>query len=178
MLTHRLFAETEPGESLESLSLLCDLALFPFGTDSTALGISLVVIWSGSLSSILGEPAISPRRCGGRKRGKAVGPESVSLVMETRGFFVPTNGLYRVTHALRVSLERLLASEVGCLDVRGDQGLPSSPAQKPIELASRGSQAPKLRVSMGGKRPRTELEPARPLKVGISQPLKSLQDCY
>ena len=35
----------------------------------------------------------------------------------------------------------LLASEAGCLDVRGDKGLPSSPAHKPIELASRGSQA-------------------------------------
>lgn len=68
VLTHRLFADAEPGESLESLSLLCDFILFPLGRDSEAFGISMAVVWSGSSSSILGEPAIvenaeTPRRC-------------------------------------------------------------------------------------------------------------------
>ena len=59
VLTHRLFADAEPGESLESLSLLCDFVLFPLGRESVALGISVVVVWSGSSSSILGEPAMT-----------------------------------------------------------------------------------------------------------------------
>ena len=68
VLTHRLFADAEPGESLESLSLPCDFVLFPLGRDSKAFGISVVVVWSGSSSSTLGEPAIAenprtPRRC-------------------------------------------------------------------------------------------------------------------
>lgn len=68
VLTHRLFADAEPGESLESLSLPCDFVLFPLGRDSEMFGISMVVVWSGSSSSILGEPAMTespwtPRRC-------------------------------------------------------------------------------------------------------------------
>ena len=68
VLTHRLFADAEPGESLESLSLLCDFVLFPLGRDSEAFGMSVVYVWSVSSSSILGEPAITerprtPRRC-------------------------------------------------------------------------------------------------------------------
>ena len=68
VLTHRRFADAEPGESLESLSLPCDFVLFPFGRGSEAFGISVVVVWSGSSSSILGERAITdsprtPRRC-------------------------------------------------------------------------------------------------------------------
>lgn len=59
VLTHRLFADAEPGESLESLSLPCDFVLFPLGSESVALGISVVVVWSGSSSSILGEPAMT-----------------------------------------------------------------------------------------------------------------------
>ena len=70
VLTHRLFADAEPGESLESLSLPCDFVLFPLERDSEMLGISIsmVVVWSGSSSSTLGEPAMTesprtPRRC-------------------------------------------------------------------------------------------------------------------
>ena len=59
VLTHRLFADAEPGESLESLSVLCDFVLFPLGRDPVAFGILLVVAWSGSSSSILGEPAMT-----------------------------------------------------------------------------------------------------------------------
>ena len=59
VLTHRLFADAEPGESLESLSLLCDFVLLPLGRESVAFGISVVVVWSGSSSSILGEPAMT-----------------------------------------------------------------------------------------------------------------------
>ncbi len=44
VLTHRLFADAEPGESLESLSLLCDFVLFPLGRDSEAFGMSVVVV--------------------------------------------------------------------------------------------------------------------------------------
>ena len=57
VLTHRLFADAEPGESLVSLSLLCDFALFPLERESVAFGMSLVVAWSSS--SILGEPAMT-----------------------------------------------------------------------------------------------------------------------
>ena len=59
VLTHRLFADAEPGESLESLSLLCDFVLFALGRESVAFGISMVVAWSDSSSSIFGEPAMT-----------------------------------------------------------------------------------------------------------------------
>lgn len=58
VLTQRRFADV--AEAGESWSLLCPLDLLdPFVTDSAAVGISAVVVWSGSSSSILGSSSIS-----------------------------------------------------------------------------------------------------------------------
>lgn len=66
VLTHLRLAEADPGESLRSTSLVWDFALLAFAffdslgvaADSVALGISDVVVWSGS-SSRFGEGSIS-----------------------------------------------------------------------------------------------------------------------
>jgi len=83
VLTHLLFAEADPGESLLSASLLWDFDLLPFMPfglvvslgveDSAALGTSDVIVWSSS-SSRLGEVGISSEKLAGQRGRKALGP--------------------------------------------------------------------------------------------------------